>query len=176
MVAKRTLAHGSPNCVRAFQIPISAVSDPATGVHNPASRNNPAVIASTSGTANRGSARTISAIPATTRNSSRPAPGQPRANVENRRRKLAHPIQCSLITDCEQIPKRWGVSHSFESSVVRLKSRTVYQDVGRASRPAADVHVGLWRQPQSRTWTSGADVDVRPTYCSICETHSTRLR
>ena len=37
--------------------------------------------------------------------------------------------------------------------------------VGRTSRSAADVHVG--RLPgvrESRTWRSGADVDVRPTW------------
>ena len=94
-VPKRIKLQGSRGCVKALQVSMIARSTPAMGVHKPASRSIPAAIARTCITAMLvGGAlcssiilRTSNAMPTTRRMSRRPAPGQPRANVEKSRRK-----------------------------------------------------------------------------------------
>src|SRR5580692_4674831 len=74
---------------------MAATSVAATGVHKPISRSSPAPMPNTDNTVtrvegslySRASARQIKANPSTTRIRRRPTPGQPWANVENRRRK-----------------------------------------------------------------------------------------
>ena len=86
----------SPDSMSIFQISVSAIEMPATGVHKPAMSRIPAPIKSMAGIVTSiggGSlrsvspARTTSAEPATARIKSNPVPGQPPANVEYRRRK-----------------------------------------------------------------------------------------
>jgi len=88
----------SPARVSIFQISINAMEVPTTGVHKPAISSIPAPIKSTAGTVtfmggrsfhSLKLARTISAEPTTTRRRSKPAPGQPPANVEYSRRNQA---------------------------------------------------------------------------------------
>jgi hypothetical protein len=59
-----------------------------------------------------------------------------------------------------------------DGKLIHARSRACTK-VGRASRPAADVHVGIGSNRRAGRRTSGADVDVHPTYCSICVTQST---
>jgi hypothetical protein len=89
--------HGSPECEsnrrKAIHTLTMAANDPASGVHRPTRRNNPAPAPMTCGTAivNGGDSRRptiakrISANPVSSRRSRRPMPGQPSANVENSR-------------------------------------------------------------------------------------------
>jgi hypothetical protein len=89
--------HGSPecerNCERAIHALTMAAKDPATGVHRPTRRRNPAPAPTTCSTTvvNGGAPRRplipewISANPVSSRRSRRPMPGQPSANVENSR-------------------------------------------------------------------------------------------
>ena len=87
--------HLSPASVSIFQISITAVEVPAMGVHKPAISRIPVPIKSTAGIVtfiggrspdSLKPARTISAEPTTARMRSKPAPGQPPANVEYSRR------------------------------------------------------------------------------------------
>jgi len=90
--------HLSPVSVSIFQISINAMEVPAMGVHKPAITSIPAPNKSTAGTVTFSGgrslhrlkpARTISTEPTTTRMRSKPAPGQPPANVEYSRRNDA---------------------------------------------------------------------------------------
>ena len=91
--------HLSPATVSIFQISINAMEVPAMGVHKPAISRIPAPIKSTAEIVtvmgggslhNLELARTTSAEPTTKRMRSKPAPGQPPANVEYNLRKI-HP-------------------------------------------------------------------------------------
>jgi hypothetical protein len=120
MVPNKMLAHGSAGCEMAFQNPKTATSAPAMGVHKPASKSIPVAIASTSATGSIGgpvrslmSPEAITLIPAISRSKRRPAPGQPQANVENRRRKTT-PCVGYLIEKCGRKPQKGGAGHSFE--------------------------------------------------------------
>lgn len=94
IAASRMQGHGSLLCVSALQSPTINTREPAIGVHNPAIRRTPIPIKKASRIAarigmsawNPSISWTMREIPATTRNSKSPAPGQPRAKVENRRR------------------------------------------------------------------------------------------
>jgi hypothetical protein len=90
--------HLSPGSRNIFQISINAMEVPAMGVHKPAITSIPAPNKSTAGTVtfmggrslhSLKLARTISTEPTTTRMRSKPAPGQPPANVEYSRRNDA---------------------------------------------------------------------------------------
>ena len=94
MVAMKMQAEGSPGRVIMFHSASAANNKPAIGVHNPASRSIPIMIATTGSAMNwmdgpvcsLANPWIISEAPATSRMSRRPAPGQPGAKVENRRR------------------------------------------------------------------------------------------
>jgi len=94
-VPRRIEIHESPGCEKRSQNARIATSIPATGVHRPANKNIPAPIASRDNMGgpidgpphDLAASRSIIATPATTRSRSRPAPGQPWANVEYNRRK-----------------------------------------------------------------------------------------
>jgi len=95
IVAMKMCAERAPRSHGMVQSSMAATSVPATGVHKPAR----SISARPMATAHRAitwgegplfnfsTARQIKAIPTTRRKSRRPTPGQPRANVENRRRK-----------------------------------------------------------------------------------------
>ena len=113
-VANKMVAHGSAGPPELkFQSSRSAITDPATGVHKPARSRIPATTSITlkitwpSGAPapNRRNPNAIPAIPATSRISSNPTPGQPWANVEKRRRKRP-PFQESLIGTMRPSPER----------------------------------------------------------------------
>ena len=97
MVAMKMQAEGSPGRVMMFHSARAATSEPASGVHSPASRSIPMMIATTGrikkwkdGPPNSLAMPWITReAPATRRMSRRPAPGQPGAKVENRRRNYA---------------------------------------------------------------------------------------
>ena len=97
MVAMKMQAEGSPGRVMMFHSASAATSEPASGVHNPASRSIPIMIATTGSVMNwmDGPPNSLakpwitSEAPATRRMSRRPAPGQPGAKVEYRRRNYA---------------------------------------------------------------------------------------
>ena len=83
-------------------------SAPAMGVHQPTMREAPATSASHcrrtgSELAAPVAASRIGGIPAATRSSSRPVPGQPRGKVENKRRRKS-PGGAYGIRDCGQTP------------------------------------------------------------------------
>ena len=96
MVAMRMQAEGSLGRVTMmFHVASATASEPASGVHKPANRNIPMMIAEKAKT-EKWSDDPASSLsnpwitkqnPATSRISNRPAPGQPGANVENNRRK-----------------------------------------------------------------------------------------
>jgi len=95
IVAMKMCVERAPRSHGIVQSSRAATSVPATGVHKPA-RSSSARPMATTHTAiiwgeglpfSSSTTRQIKAIPTTRRNSSRPTPGQPRANVENRRRK-----------------------------------------------------------------------------------------
>ena len=97
-VPNSSQTHLSPGSVSIFQISINAMEVPTIGVHKPTISSIPAPVKSTAGIVTfigGGSlhslkpARTTSAEPTTKRMRSKPAPGQPPANVEYRRRKNA---------------------------------------------------------------------------------------
>lgn len=97
-VPSSSQTHLSPGNANIFQISINATEVPTMGVHKPAISRVPAAIKSTAGIVTfmgGGSlhsfrlARTMSVEPTTTRMRSRPAPGQPPANVEYSRRNDA---------------------------------------------------------------------------------------
>jgi len=98
-VANNSQTHLSPAIISIFQISTNAMEVPTIGVHKPTTSSIPAPIKSAAGIVTfigGGSlhsvrpARAISTEPTTTRMSSKPAPGQPPANVEYKRRKT-HP-------------------------------------------------------------------------------------
>jgi hypothetical protein len=97
-VPNSSQTHMSPVSVSIFQTSINAMEVPAMGVHKPAISSIPAPNKSTAGTvtlSGGGSlhslkpARTMSTEPTTARMRSKPAPGQPPANVEYSRRNHA---------------------------------------------------------------------------------------
>jgi hypothetical protein len=87
-------SHRSPGSTTILQISIRATDVPTIGVHKPATSRIPVAIESTASMetfiggalASREPARKISAEPTTKRIRSKPAPGQPPANVEYKRR------------------------------------------------------------------------------------------
>jgi hypothetical protein len=93
-VPNNSQTHLSPGSMNIFQISITATEVPTMGVHKPAISRIPTPIESAARTltfigewlANLEAARTTSAQPITKRMRSKPAPGQPPANVEYRRR------------------------------------------------------------------------------------------
>jgi len=93
MMAIRGSRECERNCENAIHTLAMAAKDPATGVHRPARRSNPAPAPMTCSTTviNGGASRRqmspewISANPVSSRRSRRPIPGQPSANVENSR-------------------------------------------------------------------------------------------
>jgi hypothetical protein len=95
VAAKRMPANGSTRRVMVLKIPRSATSDPAIGVHKPATRRLPPTMAIPAGSnvpvpgsiLSQLNARMKRTIPAVSRSSSRPKPGPPGANVENSRRR-----------------------------------------------------------------------------------------
>jgi len=95
-VPNSSQTHLSPLIVSIFQISINATEAPTIGVHTPTISRTPAASKSTAGIVtliggrsvdSLRPARTISAEPMTARMRSKPAPGQPPANVEYKRRK-----------------------------------------------------------------------------------------
>jgi hypothetical protein len=125
MVPNRMLGHGSPVSENAFHSETIATSAPAMGVHKPATRRSPAATASTCtmtgvigrpiGRPPRSSAtpRKIIAMPATNRMTRRPTPGEPRANVEKRRRTRKARLRDSRREP--ESPKGWCESLFRES-------------------------------------------------------------
>jgi len=121
-VPKISQSHLSPGTISNFQISVRAIKVPAMGVHNPAISRIPAPANRTAAivTPNGGSldsfklARTTSAAPTTKRIRSNPAPGQPPANVEYKRRKDApfEPELESLVSQSGRKPR--------ESQIVTL--------------------------------------------------------
>ena len=116
MVAMRMQAEGSLGRVAMmFHVASATASEPASGVHKPANRNIPMVIAETAKT-EKWSDDPASSLsnpwitkqdPATSRISNRPAPGQPGANVENNRRKYPPNNHSGYRTEnCDKSPKR----------------------------------------------------------------------
>jgi hypothetical protein len=95
MAAMKMCVERDPRSQGIVQSSRAATSVPATGVHKPArsSSARPMAAKHTAITWRDGplfsfsAARQIKAIPATRRKSRTPTPGQPLANVENRRRK-----------------------------------------------------------------------------------------
>ena len=116
MVAMRMQAEGSLGRVAImFHVASATASEPASGVHMPANRSIPIVIAETAKTEkwNDGPASSLSSPwitkqnPATSRISNRPAPGQPGANVENNRRKYPPNNHSGYLTeDCATKPQK----------------------------------------------------------------------
>jgi len=109
IVPNRMLAHGSPDLEIELHSASTATNDPAMGVHRPANRNIPTMIAnmSTTGGPARGrvAACAISAAPVTSRMKRRPTPGQPHANVEYSLRTIAL-VSGYRIDESAQSPKR----------------------------------------------------------------------
>src|SRR5580692_11596865 len=123
MVPNRTLTHGSPDRESAFPSSAITVRTPSMGVHKPASNNNPTATANTcvmadstdSPSPNLATARPINPIAVTSRIRRRPAPGQPRAKVENNLRKSPSDRGKSLkdLGGQAKTPKE-SAAHSFE--------------------------------------------------------------
>jgi hypothetical protein len=96
-VPNNSQTHRSPGSMNIFQSSINATEAPTMGVHRPPIRRIPAPNErmATVVTFRGGSdhslelARTISDDPTTSRNRSKPEPGQPPANVEYKRRNHA---------------------------------------------------------------------------------------
>ena len=96
-VPNNSQTHLSPATVSIFQISIKAAEIPTIGVHKPTISSVPAPNKSTArivsfiagSTHSLKLARTTRTEPTTTRMSSKPAPGQPPANVEYNRRNDA---------------------------------------------------------------------------------------
>ena len=119
-VPSSSQTHLSPGSANIFQISINAMEVPTIGVHKPRISSIPAPIKNKAGivTVIGGRslhslklARTISAEPTTTRMRSNPAPGQPPANVEYKRRKT-HPsrhYQFPLLPRRIETPNRVGI-------------------------------------------------------------------
>ena len=92
--ASRILLQGSPHLTMRAHNANAATRHPETGVHRPTTRNPPAIIAATSriagspgwATLNPRRPEATTVLQATSRRIRRPAPGQPCANVEKRRR------------------------------------------------------------------------------------------
>ena len=126
MVASRNQRDLSPGSVKIFNASTRAANVPATGVHSPAIKRIPTprriaevtVVDIGGSPHNRRPARTTSTEPTTTRISSKPAPGQPPANVEYKRRTrtLSHELECQI---CRAIrhPKASRTRHSFEAGM-----------------------------------------------------------
>jgi hypothetical protein len=112
-VARKISGHEVPLSAKVLHSASIITRDPAIGVHKPTTRSSPSPIASMSKIAGSiaWSIRNLSipcamrAIPATSRMSKSPTPGQPRANVENRRCKRT-PCQSYSIVEHERSPER----------------------------------------------------------------------
>ena len=124
MVPSRRATHRSPASVRICQISIKATNVPAMGVHRPGIRRIPeatksaqVIVVFIGGSFHSVEvARTTSAEPTTTRMRSKPAPGQPPANVEYRRRNEAPfwTLLDSGFATVTETPKRVVIHDSFE--------------------------------------------------------------
>ena len=99
IVAKRILPQGSPDWVMKAHNAAAETTHPETGVHKPTAQSAPAIIAANCTSAGLSGwplssprkAKLKTAPQATSRKIKRPAPGQPCANVEKRRRKKSVP-------------------------------------------------------------------------------------
>ena len=123
--ANNSQTHLSPVSVSIVEISINAMEVPAMGVHKPAITSIPAPNKRIEGTdtfRDLGSlhslkpARTISTEPTTTRMRSKPAPGQPPANVEYSRRNDA-PLDTFLdssVLEVNRNPKKGSNFHYLE--------------------------------------------------------------
>jgi hypothetical protein len=95
VLASRIFRQGSPDLTIKLHTAKAAIRHPETGVHKPANRRTPPITAAPSRAAGSidcaartpGSPNARATVPATRRKIRRPAPGQPWANVEKRRRK-----------------------------------------------------------------------------------------
>ena len=114
MVAMKMQAEGSPGRVMMFHSASAATSEPASGVHNPASRSIPIMLATTGSAMNwmdgavcsLANPWRMSEAPATRRMSRRPAPGHPGAKVENRRRtRPPRTFRLSKLRHLQKAPK-----------------------------------------------------------------------
>jgi hypothetical protein len=110
IAARRISIQGSPDLLMRVRNAKAATKQPATGVHNPTKRSAPAIIAAISRIASSTGCAALhprrpqatTAPPATSRRIRRPAPGQPRANVEKRRRRSA---PYSSLPNCDSATK-----------------------------------------------------------------------
>ena len=131
-VPSRMLVDGSPWPDIAFHPSRTVTSIPAIGVHKPASRRVPPAIPITAGAAcpMEAPARRMKnpwvtrTLPATSRMNKRPAPGQPSAKVENRRRK-GTPARGYPTSACEPSPERTGPEPLFRVAIRSLLSKTL---------------------------------------------------
>jgi len=114
IAAKRILLQGSPDLVIRARNANVATRHPETGVHSPTHRSAPAIIAVSSrivgwtGCTAVNSLRpwVTTAVQATSRRTRRPAPGQPCANVEKRRRKKVSQSQRARLQTLRPRPNR----------------------------------------------------------------------
>ena len=124
VVPARRAFHGSPASVKICHIATRATSVPAIGVHSPGmsripdpTRHADAIVVTLTGGAPHSVelARTTSAEPTTSRMSSKPAPGQPVANVEYRRRNQDLPaVLVSAVATPDQNPRKGRARHPLE--------------------------------------------------------------
>ena len=124
VVPARRAFHGSPASVKICHIATRATSVPAIGVHSPGISRSPdptrhadaSVVTLTGGAPHSVElARTTSAEPTTSRMSSKPAPGQPVANVEYRRRNQDLPtVLVSAVATPDQNPRKGRARHPLE--------------------------------------------------------------
>ena len=145
MVPNRTFAHTSPGREMVFHNPRAATSDPEIGVHKPATRSIALTIASTTRMAGSLGGRVRSlvssgamiAIPATHRIKRRPTPGQPQANVENRRRKIA-----SCPASPAKRPGVAGAQRMLNESVARAFQQSSNMRIMGSSTPRDTTDLG----------------------------------
>lgn len=125
IAARRILFQGSLDLVTAAHNANAATTHPETGVHKPTDRSAPAIIGGTlmgCPASNPRSRKAKIALPATSLRIRRPAPGQPCAYVEKRRRKT---IFTFSVPD-------YGYCHQASTGSVR-------HSLGPHSTPAASV-------------------------------------
>jgi hypothetical protein len=149
VVPARRAFHGSPASVKICHIATRATSVPAIGVHSPGISRSPdptrhadaSVVTLTGGAPHSVElARTTSAEPTTSRMSSKPAPGQPVANVEYRRRNQDLPtVLVSAVATPDQNPRKGRARHPFELAAFPEE------------RPARRVPCGNSRRLEART-------------------------
>jgi hypothetical protein len=112
IAARRILLQGSPDLVMKPREAAAATMHPETGVHKPTDKSAPAIIAANCriagspawGRSNPRKLKLKTALHATSRKIRRPAPGQPCANVEKRRRKRVSLGQRGRLRQCDQAP------------------------------------------------------------------------